>query len=107
MKRRNSAIAAGAIVAASIGAAAGAAHAYELVYGSGISCFGGRDAGIQGYTYGDWNAYSNYGLEDFEYSIPFNQQSYVYVVTSHSSVTSTALEAENYVDGPVTPFCWP
>jgi hypothetical protein len=62
---------------------------------------------MQAYTFGDYNMYSNYGLEEFGYNIPFNQQTYVYDVTDHQSLSASAAEAENYVDGDVGVTCWP
>jgi hypothetical protein len=84
----------------------GAAHAYEWQGGSGISCAAGRKAGVQAYVYGDYNSYTNYGRINYYYA-PNNYWSiwYVYDVSAYQSVSSVAVEAENYVQGPATAFC--
>ena len=88
-------------------AAARPVGAYEYVSGGGQSCPTGREAVINAYVYGDWNIYSDFGLEGFMYNVPFNQLTYAYVYTGHQNITASAAEAENYVDGPVGTACEP
>ncbi len=86
---------------------AGPASAYEYQTGPGISCSSPKNATIQTHTYGDYNVYSNYSIEGFEYNIPYWTLTYVYVVTSRFSISASAAEAENYVSGNVNTTCWP
>jgi hypothetical protein len=103
--RRLVVVAAGAFTLTAVWASP--ASAYEYVNGPGISCSSTKQATMQATTYGDYNMYSTYGLEEFGYNIPVNQETYVFDVTAHQSFSASAAEAENYVDGGIGVTCWP
>ena len=56
--------------------------AYEIVDGPGINC-STLWVAIQAYTYGDYNIYSNYGREDYEYNVPYYQLTYAWTLIYH------------------------
>lgn len=79
------------------------ASAYQWVDGPGRSCPSGWNVSIGATVYGDWNLYSNYGRENWQYNIPYNEASYAVAWTTRQSISKSAAEAENKVSsGPGT-----
>lgn len=86
------------------------AIAYEWQTGPGGSCPTGLGVAFQTYIYGDWNLYSNYGREAYQYNIPQTTKAYAFAQTSHNSISSTAAEAGDaggWVVDPINTDCGP